>query len=433
MERKIVKELERWRLQTKRKPLLLSGARQVGKTYSVLDFGRTHYRNTLYISMEGPREFRAVFDRDFDPDRIVRELAVLAGETVMVADTLIVFDEVQAEPRALTSLKYFAEGRTPYHVIATGSLLGTSVRASEPTASFPVGKVDMLTMHPMDFEEFCWAAGETALIDAIRQAASDNTATPVHEKALDMYRRHLAVGGMPEAVDAFVAQDLTAVSAAQNTLNQAATADMTKYTAPVEAARIIAAWASLPSQLAKENRRFQYALVRPGARASQYEWAVQWLISAGLVIPVTMVGTGRVPLAVHAEPGAFKLYMYDTGLLTARVETSLERLIQSTTTVGGFAGALTENYVAQAMAANGVTLYSWASPGKAEVDFVYQTRDGDVVPIEVKAADNVRSKSLSRFIELYSPPQAVRLTTKQFGVDGAVRSVPLYGAWLLGA
>jgi len=433
MERKIVKSLEEWKLRPVRKPLLLQGARQVGKTYSVLEFGRTHYRNTLYVSLEDSRDYAAVFDRDLDPDRIVAELAVLTGQSVKVEDTLIVLDEVQAVPRALTSLKYFAEGATPYQVIATGSLLGATVQQIGPAASFPVGKVEMLTMRPMDFEEFCWALDQTPLLDAIEEAASANAGGVFHEKALDLYRQYLAVGGMPEAVAAFSSQvDLNAVLVTQSRLNHACIADMAKYASPPETARILAAWASLPAQLAKENRRFQYSLVRPGARASQYEWAIQWLVSAGLVTPVAMIDTGRLPLAAHVQPGAFKLYMYDTGLLSDRLEIPLERLIYSTAMVSGFAGPLTENYVVQALVANGITPYSWASPGKAEVDIVYQSRSGDIVPVEVKAGDNVRSKSLARFVELYHPPLAVRVSTKNFGLENGLRSVPVYAAHLLG-
>ena len=432
MERKIAKALEEWKARPARKPLLLQGARQVGKTYSVLEFGRKHYRNTLYVSLENSRDYAAVFDRDLDPDRIVAELAVLTGQTVRPDDTLIVLDEVQAVPRALTSLKYFAEGTTPYQVIATGSLLGASVQQVSPAASFPVGKVETLTMRPMDFEEFCWALDQTPLLAAIEEAASANAAGVFHEKALDLYRRHLAVGGMPEAVAAFAGQtDLNTVLVAQSRLNHACIADMAKYATPQETARILATWTSLPAQLAKGNR-FQYSLIRPGARASQYAWAIQWLAAAGLVTPVAVVDTGRLPLAAHTQPGAFKLYMYDTGLLASWLEIPLERLIHATTIVSGFAGPLIENYVAQALVAGGITPYSWASPGKAEVDFVFQSRGGDIVPVEVKAGDNVRSKSLTRFVELYHPPLAVRVSTKNFGLENGVRSVPVYAVHLLG-
>ena len=432
MERKIVKRLEKWKNDGHEKPLLLHGARQVGKTYSVLEFGRTHYSSTLYISLEDSREYAAVFERDLDPDRIVRELAVLTGQSVNPDDTLIVFDEIQASPRALTSLKYFAEGQTRYHVIATGSLLGISVQQKDEAYSFPVGKVDIVTMYPMDFEEFCWALGQNGLLDLIREAYDAKTPLTLHQHALDLYRQHLAIGGMPEVVDTFIqTQDLNRVVAAHKRLNDSAIADMAKYAAGPQTARILSSWSSMPAQLAKDNHRFQYSLVRLGARASQYEWAVQWLTSAGLVINVPMVSQGRMPLAAHIDPGSFKLYMYDTGVLATKLEIPLNQLLHTSQILSGFAGALTENYVAQSLAAGGITPYYWASPGKAEVDFVYQGSDGGIVPVEVKAGDNTRSKSLKRFIDLYHPKQAVRVSSRNFGVEGGVWSVPMYAVWLL--
>lgn len=437
MERKIAKELEAWRNKPRRKPLLLQGARQVGKTYSVLEFGRAHYRNTLYVSLEDSREYAAVFERDLDPDRIVRELAALMGQTVSVDGTLIVLDEVQAVPRALTSLKYFAEGSTPYHVIATGSLLGVNVAPKHQTYSFPVGKVDMRTMYPLDFEEFAWAVGEPMMADAIREYAGSNRAFLFHERALGLYRQHLAVGGMPEVVRTFAEQglkpadDFNLVVAALKRLNDSAIADMAKYAAPADTARIIGTWASMPAQLGKDNHKFQYSLIRPGARASQYEWALWWLELSGLVIKVPLTSQGRLPLAAHVEADSFKLYLHDTGVLATKLEVPLHQLVHAPRAVSGFAGALTENYVAQTLAARGITAYYWASPGKAEVDFVIQNRDGDIVPIEVKAGDNVRSRSLARFAELYRPRELVRISTRNFGFEGAIRSVPLYAAWLI--
>ena len=433
MERKIVTTLENWQKQASGKPLLLHGARQVGKTYSVLDFGRTHYATTLYVSLEDSRDYAAVFERDLDPDRIVRELAALTGQVVLPQNTLIVLDEVQACPRALTSLKYFAEHPTPYHVIATGSLLGIAVRQTSEPYSFPVGKVEMLTMFPLDFEEFCWAVGQKPLLSLIQEGFESRRAMTGHDQALDLYRRHLAIGGMPEVVAMYTGQDdLNQVIAAQKRLNDSAVADMVKYATPVETARIMAAWSSIPAQLAKDNRHFQYSVVRPGARASQYDWAIQWLVSAGLVVNVPKVSQGRLPLAAHVEAGVFKLYMHDSGVLSAKLELPLRQMMDSPQIVSGFAGALTENYVAQTLAAHQITPYTWSSPGKAEVDFVYQTQAGDIVPIVVKSTDNVRSRSLARFAELYHPRETVRVSTRNFGFDNGIRSVPLYAVWLLG-
>ena len=298
--------------------------------------------------------------------------------------------------------------------------------------SFPVGKVDMATMYPMDFEEFCWATGRDSLLDLIRDAFAAGTSNPAHQQALDVFRQHLAIGGMPEVVGTFTNQgDLNLVTAVQKSLNDGAIADMAKYATPHDTARIIGAWSSLPAQLAKENRRFQYSLIRSGARASQYEWAIQWLLSAGLVLNTPLTTQGRLPLAAHADLAAFKLYMYDTGLLTSKLGLPLRQMLDAPQMLSGFAGPMTENYIAQTLAANGIEPYFWASSGTAEVDFVYQSSTGDVVPVEVKAGDNVRSKSLARFIELYHPRQAVRVSTRNFGSENGIRSLPLYAAWLL--
>ena len=398
----------------------------------MLEFGRLHYANTLYVSLEDSGEIAKVFLRDLDPDRIVRELAALTGQAVDPGSTLIVLDEIQALPRALTSLKYFADGPTPYQVIATGSLLGIALKKKADDYSFPVGKVDMATMYPLDFEEFCWATNQRALLDLVRESYASGTSNPAHQRALDVYRQHLAVGGMPEVVATFAGQnDLNLVTAAQKRLNDGAIADMAKYATPQDTARIIGTWSSLPAQLAKENRRFQYSLVRSGARASQYEWAIQWLKSAGLVLKTSLTTQGRIPLAAHADLTSFKLYLYDTGLLTSKLELPLQQMLHAPQVLSGFAGPMTENYVAQTFAANGITPYFWASPGTAEVDFVYQSAAGDIQPVEVKAGDNVRSKSLARFMELYHPRQAVRVSTRDFGIENGIRSVPLYAVWLL--
>ncbi len=430
MERKIVKELDKWRHSESRKPLIVYGARQVGKTHLALTFGKRKYKNTAYFNMEDSRELVAIFDRDLNPERIVAELAVKSGQTIFQEDTLIIFDEIQACERALTSLKYFCEQAPGYHIIATGSLLGIAVNREK--FSFPVGKVDMRRLYPLDFEEFLWATGNTDLGGLIRISAEENRPLSLHESAMDLYRRYLVIGGMPEAVLQYVkTSDYNFVLATQKSLNDAYIADMAKYATPRETAGIMAAWASVPGQLAKENRKFQYARIKSGARAYEYEMPIAWLKAAGVINQCVKVTAGHTPLSAYADSSFFKLYMMDTGLLCSKFNLPAAAVITSPPSYISFKGALAENYVMQALVAANYTPYYWESTGKAEVDFVVQNREGRVIPIEAKAADNVRSKSLNLFMEKYEPPYALRISGKNFGFENKIRSIPLYGIYCL--
>ncbi|HRT82705.1 MAG TPA: AAA family ATPase, partial [Oscillospiraceae bacterium] len=278
MERKIKKSLLDWKSNQQKKPLILQGARQVGKTYSLLSFGKEHYKNTAYFSLEESAEYMAVFDRDLKPERIIKELSALSGITIMPEDTLIILDEIQACEKALTSLKYFCEQAPQYHIIAAGSLLGVAVKREN--FSFPVGKVDMLHLHPMDFEEFLWAIGKKDICNLIRDSISEFTPLSIHDTAMDLYKTYLVVGGMPAAVSEYVKkQNFDFVKAEQKTLNNSYIADMAKYATAQDTIRIKAVWESLPAQLAKENRKFQYKVIRSGARAGDYEFPLDWLNS----------------------------------------------------------------------------------------------------------------------------------------------------------
>jgi len=418
MERKIVKDLDKWKRSDYRKPLIIYGARQVGKTYLALTFGKEQYKNTAYFNMEDSSELAAIFERDLNPERIVAELAVMSGQTIFQEDTLIIFDEIQRVPELMSG----------YHIIAAGSLLGVAVNREK--YSFPVGKVDMLQLYPLDFEEFLWATGNTDLGGLISIAAKENRPLSLHESAMDLYRRYLVVGGMPEAVLQYVETgDYNFVLATQKSLNDAYIADMAKYATPHETARIMAAWASVPGQLAKENRKFQYAGIKSGARAYEYEMPINWLKAAGVINQCVKVSAGQIPLSAYADSNFFKLYMMDTGLLCSKFDLPAAAVISITPSYGGFKGALAENYVMQALVAANYTPYYWESAGKAEVDFVLQNRDGSVIPIETKAAENVRSKSLNLFMEKYNPPYALRISGKNFGFENKIRSIPLYAVY----
>lgn len=430
MDRKIMEKLYAWKTSPRRMPLLLNGARQVGKTYTALTFGKQYYKSTVYFNLEGSMEIQAVFERDFDTARILRELSVKAGQSIFEGDTLIIFDEIQACERALTSLKYFCEDAPGYHIIAAGSLLGVALKREK--YSFPVGKVDMMTLYPLDFEEFLWAVEKKALADLIREAYESFVPFTLHETALDFYRIYLVVGGMPQPVNVYVeTKDFNFVHAAQKSLNDAYIADMAKYATPQETTKIMGAWASIPAQLAKENRKFQYRVIKPGARAYEYELPLQWLDSAGVVNRCIRVQEGRMPLSAFADTASFKIYMMDTGLLCSKFDIAVNMVLSNAHRMDGFKGALTENYVMQALTANGVHAYYWSVPDKAELDFVFQDHQGYIIPLECKASDNVKSRSLKNFMKRYECPYAIRVSSKNFGFENQIKSIPLYSLFCL--
>ena len=430
MERKIVKRLLAWKNSHNRMPLLLYGARQVGKTYTALTFGKEHYRNTVYFNLEDSREVAAVFERDLDPYRIVKELSARSGQSIFEGETLLIFDEIQSCERALTSLKYFCENAPGYHLIAAGSLLGVALNRER--YSFPVGKVDMLNLYPLDLEEFLWATGNKSLCTLIREAYADFHPLSLHETALELYRTYLVVGGMPRAVLEYVEkQDFDFVLAAQKSLNDAYIADMAKYASPQETTRIMAAWGSVPAQLAKENQKFQYKVIRSGARAYEYETPLDWMKTAGIIHKCVRVREGRLPLSAYADNSSFKVYMVDTGLLCSKFGIPANAILHSPHSFDGFKGALAENYIMQALVTNGISPYYWSSPGKAELDFVFQDREGNIIPLEAKSADNVRAKSLGIFVSLYHPPFAIRVSARNFGFENNIKSIPLYAVFCL--
>ena len=431
MERKIAKQLAKWKENPSRMPLILLGARQVGKTHTLLTFGKTHYKNTVYVNMEDSAETTSIFDRDLQPERIIAELAVKTGQTILADDTLIILDEIQACERALTSLKYFQENAPKFHIVCAGNLLGVAVNREK--YSFPVGKVNMMTLHPMDFEEFLLALGQEAMISSIRKAHAGHKPFSLHETAMDLYRLFQVVGGMPRALLEYLEKkDFNFVLAAQKTINDAYIADMAKYASVHETTRIMATYNSIPAQLAKENRKFQYKLIRTGARAHVYETPVEWLKAAGILIKCDKVREGIIPLPAQVDAGIFKLYIPDAGILFARLGIRAERILSPGGDLGGYIGALTENFVATALTAMGRVPVYWESQGRAEIDFLIQDDKDRVIPIEVKAAENVRSKSLQMYVAKYGPPYSIRISGRQAGFENGILSVPLYAVFCLG-
>lgn len=432
MKRLIEDALLDWKKSSKRKPLLLGGARQVGKTYTLLDFGKKHYENVIYLHFEGDIEtLGKIFAPDLNPKRIIQELSAYTKQTIFPGKTLIIFDEIQASERALTSLKYFEEEANEYHVVAAGSLLGFAINRGD--FSFPVGKVDMLTMYPLSFEEFLLATSNESLIEKIRKSYASFSPLPevYHELALELYRKYLVVGGYPAAVKNYLdTGNFDSVRSIQANISDSYIADMTKYATPNETIKSIAIFNTLPSQLAKENTKFVYALIKSNARAKDYELPLQWLKAANVVLENIKVNEGKLPLSIYEQLDNFKIYYSDVGLLCFKAGILPQDILVDSAISDKARGLLAENYVAEQLVSRGYRLNYWESNGKAELDFVIR-QDDYVIPLEVKSADNVRAKSLRLFVEKYSPKYSIRLSSKNFGYENGIKSIPLYAVFCL--
>ena len=431
MVRKIMEYLESWRVSGNRKPLILQGARQVGKTYSILEFGRTRYENVAYFNFETNPGLARTFDESISPDYLIPILSHIAGQTIVREKTLIIFDEIQLCERALTSLKYFCEEAPDYHIIAAGSLLGVAVNRSR--FSFPVGKVDMKTLYPMDLEEFMLALGEDALVREIRRCFETDTPMPsaLHEAAMGLYRQYLVVGGMPECVTQFVqTHDYVLVRHIQDTILASYLNDMSKYNNLNEIKKTRLCYDSITVQLSKKNTRFQYKLIKKGGRASEFENAIEWLRLTGIVSQVFKVEQIKKPLENYRDIDAFKIYVSDLGLLAAKKDLAANDLLYMVEDLNDFKGGLTENYVNVQLTINGYQTFYWESERGAEIDFIIQ-REGKLIPIEVKSADNTKAKSLKVYMDAFKPAYAIKLSTRNFGFEDGKKTVPLYAAFCI--
>lgn len=430
MRRKILSKLLGWKNMTAgRLPLLIYGARQVGKTYMMKELGTEYFRNMIYVNFEADEKIGVFFQTDIHADTIIRILEKYYHLPIIPDETLIIFDEIQMCERALASLKYFAEEAPEYHVVAAGSLLGVAV--NREAYSFPVGKVMMFTMYPMDFEEYLWAKGKEILADTIREhfCKDEKMQGVLHQEALQEYYNYCIVGGMPAAVLADTSEDPTITqSEIRRMILDAYVADMAKYAKPGETVKIYEAYDSLPVQLAKDSKKFQYKLIKQGGRASQYGDSIDWLIRAGIVHKCTKCSQGYLPSAAYQDLTAFKLYYSDMGLLSARTNMTLKRLLGSESEL--FRGTFAENYVACALRCQGHELFYWESDGISEVDFLV-TLDDHVIPVECKAGEHVRAKSLMVYREKYQPLYAIRISGKNFGMENNIRSVPLYAVFCM--
>lgn len=431
MYRKVTRFLEDWQKSPHRKPLILQGARQVGKTYSILEFGRTHYDNVAYFNFETNPKLNETFDENISPDYLIPILSHIAGQTIVREKTLIVFDEVQLCERALTSLKYFCEDAPDYHIIVAGSLLGVAVNRAK--FSFPVGKVDMKTLYPMDIEEFMLAMGEENLVNQIRECFESNTPLPsaLHEAALMLYRQYLVVGGMPECVLQFVeTKDYILIRHTQDTILSSYLNDMSKYNTLNEIKKTRLTYDNITVQLSKKNTRFQYKLIKKGGRASEFENAIEWLTLSGIVSQIYKVEQIKKPLENYRDIDSFKIYVSDLGLLCAKKDLAATDILYMVDEINDFKGGMTENYVNTHLTINGYKTYYWESNRGAEIDFIIQ-RDTHIIPIEVKAADNTRAKSLKIYMDTYKPAYAIKLSTKNFGFEDNKKIVPLYAVFCI--
>ena len=431
MYRKIMEYLKTWKDSKYRKPLILQGARQVGKTYTTLEFGRTYYENVAYFNFETNPKLNETFKENIDPDYLLPILSHLAGQTIVKEKTLIIFDEIQLCERALTSLKYFYEKAPEYHIIVAGSLLGVAVNRS--SFSFPVGKVDIKTMYPMDIEEFILAMKEDDLVNEIKERFKTNTPMPqiLHESALELYKQYLIVGGMPECVMQFSqTKDYILVRHTQNTILESYLNDMSKYNNLNELKKTRLTYDNITVQLSKSNTRFQYKLIKKGARAVEFENAIEWLFLSGIVSKVYKVEQIKKPLENYRDIDAFKIYVSDLGLLCAKKDINASDILYPTNEINDFKGGMVENYVNVQLTINGYNTYYWESKRKAEIDFIIK-RDDKLIPIEVKAADNVMAKSLRTYIETYKPTYAIKLSTKNFGYKDNIKTIPLYAAFCI--
>lgn len=431
MYRKVIRFLEDWQKSPHRKPLILQGARQVGKTYSILEFGRTHYDNVAYFNFETNPKLNKTFDENISPDYLIPILSHIASQTIVREKTLIVFDEVQLCERALTSLKYFCEDAPDYHIIVAGSLLGVAVNRAK--FSFPVGKVDMKTLYPMDIEEFMLAMGEETLVQQIRQCFDSNTPLPsaLHDAALMLYRQYLIVGGMPECVLQFVeTKDYILIRHTQDTILSSYLNDMSKYNTLNEIKKTRLTYDNITVQLSKKNTRFQYKLIKKGGRASEFENAIEWLTLSGIVSQIYKVEQIKKPLENYRDIDSFKIYVSDLGLLCAKKDLAATDILYMVDEINDFKGGMTENYVNTHLTINGYKTYYWESNRGAEIDFIIQ-RDTHIIPIEVKAADNTRAKSLKLYMDAYKPAYAIKLSTKNFGCEDNKKIVPLYAVFCI--
>jgi predicted AAA+ superfamily ATPase len=431
MKRKITNALIEWKDSKNRKPLIVNGARQIGKTYIINEFGNAHFSNLVYINLETSPAIRQIFEGNIEPAYLIRSLESHTDQRIIAGETLLFLDEIQASERALTSLKYFCEQAPQYHIVSAGSLLGVAINREK--YSFPVGKVDDMNMYPFDFEEFLLAFGREKLVEMIKEQYTklEPLPEPLHKLALELYNHYCIVGGMPEVIADFIQNNsfLTIRNPQAKILNEYI-ADMAKYADPATSVKIKACYESIHAQLAKENRKFQYKTVQKGGTATIFGVAIDWLQQAGIVLKCPKIEHGFIPIKAYQYFPDFKLYMSDVGMLTMLSGFPPQMILNSIETNNTFMGAIAENYVAQTFIANSIPLHYWKSEETAEIDFVFQDNI-HVIPVEVKKGLRTRSGSMALFTKKYNSPYAIRISQKNFGFDNNIKSVPLYSVFCI--
>ena len=433
MDRSIMKDLIKWKDKKKRKPLMLLGVRQCGKTYIVKQFGKEQFESVAYFNFEGNEALNSIFDYNLDVNRIINELGTVASkEKIVPGKTLLVFDEIQAAPKAITALKYFCEDMPELHLIAAGSLLGVSIK--KEGVSFPVGKIERLTMYPLSFKEFVIANGDEKLLTGLESMDKLREIPLLYTEPLKKHlQNYYIIGGMPAVVDTWISShDYDEVEKVQADIIEDYENDFAKHAPISEVPKIRQIWHSIPEQLARENNKFVFSHVKEGGRARELEDALEWLIDAGLVYKQKLVEKPEIPLSYMADDSSFKVFMSDVGLLRYKANVYYETILKGDDRYIRFKGALAENYVMNELIKNDLPFYYWRSGNQAEVDFLTEIK-GHVIPLEVKSADNTRAKSFNTFVSKYKPKCGFKSSLKNIGdnvLHGTmVYSIPLYMLW----
>lgn len=423
MERTIITQLLRWKHKSNRKPLIIRGARQVGKTWIMKEFGKNHFENTVYINFDNNERMKNVFEMDYDIKRIISSLQIESGEQIDSERTLLIFDEIQEVPKALSALKYFCENAPEYAIVAAGSLLGVALHEG---TSFPVGKVDFLNLYPLSYKEFLLANDEKQLVELLEVGDYEliNSFFPKYEEYL---RKYYYIGGMPEVVQTYLdTDDFQEVRSVQQNLLTYYTNDFSKHAPKDVVPRIQMVWNSIPMQLAKENKKFMYSSVREGARAKDFEMAIQWLQDCGLIHKCQRIKKAGIPLISYMDMPAFKMYFIDVGLLAAQTRLDARILLEKNKVFEEFKGALTEQFIAQELRAYGEELYYYsAETSSGEIDFVLQ-KGMSIVPVEVKAEENLQAKSLRAFCQKNQIDKGIRTSMSKYREQDWMVNVPLF-------
>lgn len=432
INRKILNELKEWEEKKIKEPIMLIGARQTGKTFILDYFCKKYYENYIYINLEKQKDYLSFFEESLEPEIIISKIEALRQEKIDIENTVLFFDEIQVSEKAINSLKYFCESETNYRIVTAGSLLG--VKINRFNSSFPVGKVYFKYLYPVSFEEFLEATGNNLLKNEIERCFKNNEklSIPLHKKAKDIYTDYLYIGGMPMAVKNYIENNMDIVSFnndIQRNIINSYIADMAKYTNGTEVIKTTKIYNSLPEQLAKVNKKFMYNILEEKGNKRKFESSIDWLTQSGLVLMAKNIKVPEVPLKAYEKNNHFKLYLGDVGLLSNLCELTTEDVIKEN--INMFKGVITENFVACEFASNKLSLNYWESESLAEIDFVLNIK-GDIIPIEVKASENTKSRSLNVYMKKYNPKYAIRISGKNFGFANNIKSVPLYATYLIG-